>query len=120
MRVRFSVSHFERLNALKNRVRADQKWQCDLSVSGICQSGSSRVCRPGSLDDRAPDERYTATVLAGGIHYCLGARLAMLEMEVALATLFTRLPEMRISDLDDLRWHQRGALRGVESLRVVW
>jgi cytochrome P450 len=52
--------------------------------------------------------------------YCLGARLAMLEMEVALATLFTRLPQMRIKNLDDLRWHQRGALRGVESLRVVW
>jgi cytochrome P450 len=56
----------------------------------------------------------------GGLHFCLGARLAAMQIEAALGTLFTRLPDMRITNLNDLRWHRRSQLRGVESLQVVW
>src|SRR3989442_1137420 len=71
------------------------------------------------LISRSPqDIRFLS--FGGGIHNCLGARLAVIELEVALGTLFRRLPNMRITNLDDLRWHQRNALRGVESLSAVW
>ncbi len=32
----------------------------------------------------------------------------------------TRLPDMRLTGLDALRWRQHNVLRGVESLHVVW
>ncbi|MFM0501462.1 cytochrome P450 [Paraburkholderia caffeinilytica] len=54
----------------------------------------------------------------GGIHYCLGARLAMLEMEVALLDLLARFPRMQPENLDQLNWHRRNNLRGVQSLRI--
>lgn len=54
-----------------------------------------------------------------GIHNCLGARLAMIEMEVALGTLFKRLPNIKITNLAHLRWRQRNTLRGVESLTAL-
>jgi cytochrome P450 len=54
----------------------------------------------------------------GGIHYCLGARLATLEMESAIRALTTRFPALRASNLDRLKWHRRNNLRGVESLMV--
>jgi cytochrome P450 len=36
----------------------------------------------------------------GGIHYCLGARFALLEMEAAIGGLLARFPAMRPVDLD--------------------
>jgi cytochrome P450 len=55
----------------------------------------------------------------GGLHFCLGARLASMEIEAALGTLFSRLPDMRITNLDDLHWHKRSQVRGVESLQIA-
>ncbi|CAM2155163.1 putative cytochrome P450 133B2 [Pararobbsia alpina] len=54
----------------------------------------------------------------GGIHYCLGARLAMLEIETALESLIEAFPKMVPVDLDALVWQKRNNVRGVESLRV--
>jgi cytochrome P450 len=33
----------------------------------------------------------------GGIHHCLGAQLARIEAEIAIATLLRRLPELSIT-----------------------
>jgi cytochrome P450 len=54
-----------------------------------------------------------------GIHNCLGARLATIELEVALGTLFKRLPNIKITNLNHLRWHQQNTVRGVESLTAL-
>lgn len=54
----------------------------------------------------------------GGIHYCLGARLAILELESAIAGVLSRFPALAPVDLDQLQWHRRNNLRGVQSLRV--
>jgi cytochrome P450 len=55
----------------------------------------------------------------GGIHYCLGARLALLEMEAAIGCLLARFPDMRTVNLDQLVWHRRNNLRGVQSLNIA-
>jgi hypothetical protein len=55
----------------------------------------------------------------GGIHYCLGARLALLEMEAAFGCLLARFPDMRPVNLDQLVWHRRNNLRGVQSLKIA-
>lgn len=70
--------------------------------------------------DRLDLAREAAPSLAfgGGIHYCLGTRLATLELESAIAGVLTRFPALQPVDLDQLSWHRRNNLRGVETLRV--
>ncbi|MGZ5051137.1 MAG: cytochrome P450 [Methylobacter sp.] len=55
-----------------------------------------------------------------GNHYCLGAKLGMLEVEVALETLFRRLPNLTIDNVEQLKWEPTWVLRGLESLPVRW
>ncbi len=54
-----------------------------------------------------------------GVHHCLGAPLARLEMKVVLETVLDRLPEYRIEDSDAV---VVGGLiaRRVKSMPVVW
>jgi unspecific monooxygenase len=51
-----------------------------------------------------------------GIHFCIGAPLARLELDIALSTLFRRLPRLRLAELP----HYRNAyhFHGLESLKV--
>ena len=53
-----------------------------------------------------------------GIHFCIGAPLARLEMQVALPILFQRLPGLRLVALPRYRnaWH----FHGLEALNVAW
>jgi cytochrome P450 len=53
-----------------------------------------------------------------GIHFCIGAPLARLEMQVALPILFQRLPKLQLSATPSYRnaWH----FHGLESLCVAW
>jgi unspecific monooxygenase len=54
----------------------------------------------------------------GGIHYCLGAPLARLELQIALPLLLTRLPNLQLA----ARPHYRNSyhFHGLESLWVTW
>jgi cytochrome P450 len=58
------------------------------------------------------------TSFGAGIHFCIGAPLARLEMQVALPILFERLPKLRLAGTPRYRnaWH----FHGLESLRVGW
>jgi len=54
-----------------------------------------------------------------GVHYCLGAALARLEAQVAIATLFRRCPNVGLAvPSNALRWKRGLVLRGMESLPV--
>jgi len=55
-----------------------------------------------------------------GSHYCLGAKLGTIEVEVALETLFRRLPNLTIDNVDQLKWEPTWVLRGLESLPARW
>ncbi|WP_144158039.1 cytochrome P450 [Paraburkholderia sp. BCC1885] len=70
---------------------------------------------PDRLDiERADAGR--ALAFGGGIHFCLGARLAALEIETALKTLLERFPDLQLAELDRPQWRNRHNLRGVQSL----
>ena len=51
-----------------------------------------------------------------GIHYCLGAPLAKLELGIAFGTLLRRVP--RLEPVEKPRWKPTFVLRGLEALRV--
>jgi cytochrome P450 len=86
-------------------------------LTGAANRDPAVFSHPDELDfDRSSD--VPSLAFGGGIHYCLGARLALLEMQVALRDLLARFPRMRPEDLDQLKWHRRSNLRGVQSLRI--
>jgi cytochrome P450 len=52
-----------------------------------------------------------------GIHFCMGAPLARLEVPLAVTSLIERFPRLELAD-DELVWRQDVALRGLTSLQV--
>jgi cytochrome P450 len=56
-----------------------------------------------------------------GTHYCLGAPLARLELQVALETLLRRLPMLRLAIPDqDVQYNRGFVIRGLKALPVLW
>jgi len=69
-------------------------------------------------DDFRPDRADQKNVSFGaGIHFCIGAPLARLELQVALKVLFERLPGLSLAEPPDYRdsWH----FHGLERLMVT-
>ncbi|MEN9251026.1 MAG: cytochrome P450 [Thermostichales cyanobacterium HHBFW_bins_127] len=67
-----------------------------------------RFVEPDRLDLGRTDNPHLA--FGGGIHFCLGAPLARLELEIALRTLACRLPGLRLAVQPQYRnsYHFRG------------
>jgi cytochrome P450 len=79
----------------------------------------AQFAEPETLDFHRPENRHLSFGL--GVHYCLGAALARLEMEVALHTLLRRMPNLRLTvPVATLTWRQVALLRGLERLPVSW
>jgi cytochrome P450 len=74
--------------------------------------------RPESLDITRPNVRPLS--FGGGIHFCLGAQLARIEAEVAIATLLRRLPDLRLDDAVNPEWRPTFVLRGLRRLPASW
>jgi cytochrome P450 len=75
---------------------------------------------PGRLDVR---REATASQLAfgHGVHHCVGAQLARMELQVALGALLSRLPGLRLAvPEEELRWKRGLATRGLLALPVAW
>ena len=74
--------------------------------------------RPDQLDITRPNVRPLS--FGGGIHFCLGAQLARIEAEIAIATLLRRLPDLRLDDAVNPEWRPTFVLRGLKRLPASW
>jgi cytochrome P450 len=74
--------------------------------------------RPDRLDITRPNVRPLS--FGGGIHFCLGAQLARIEAEIAIATLLRRLPDLRLDDAENPEWRPTFVLRGLKKMPASW
>jgi cytochrome P450 len=70
--------------------------------------------RPDQLDlGRDPNPHMS---FGAGIHFCLGAPLARLELEISLSTILRRLPGLEL--VAEPEWKPNYIIRGLRELRV--
>ena len=126
-------------NAIEELLRYDSSVQVtgrtaleDVSVGGVdVAKGESVLCLlgaanrdpavypdPDRLDITRPNIRPMS--FGGGIHFCLGAQLARIEGEIAIATLLRRLPNLQLDDAEHPDWRQTFVLRGLNRLPASW
>ncbi|HEY4456512.1 MAG TPA: cytochrome P450 [Pseudonocardiaceae bacterium] len=71
--------------------------------------------------DVARDNASAHLSFGHGIHHCLGAPLARLELQLALHGLVTRFPALRLAVAEsDLAWNTHTVAGGPITLPVVW
>jgi cytochrome P450 len=71
------------------------------------------------LDLTRPQGAHLA--FGAGVHHCLGAQLARMELQEALGGLLRRLPSLRPdAPVDELTFKQGMFLRSLRELPVRW
>lgn len=73
---------------------------------------------PDTLDLTRAENRHIA--FGHGIHRCLGAPLARVELQVAFGALLHRFPALRLAAPEEQLTWGTGMLRGVTALPVTW
>lgn len=74
---------------------------------------------PDTFDVHRKDNKHIG--FAYGTHFCAGSALARAEVQIAMKSLFTRFPTLRLNvDPEELRWRMTAALGGYEEIPVIW
>ncbi|MEV1171982.1 cytochrome P450 [Nonomuraea sp. NPDC049784] len=74
---------------------------------------------PFTLDIRRKENHHMT--FGAGIHYCVGAALARMELQVATETLLRRFPNLRLAvPSDDLPRGLGGFMEGFSEIPVTW
>jgi unspecific monooxygenase len=81
---------------------------------GAANRDPQRFADPNTLDITRTDNAHVS--FGGGIHFCVGAPLARLELDVALSTLARRMPNLQMIEQPDYR--NAYAFHGLEALQV--
>ena len=88
-------------------------------VYGAANRDPARYARAEVFDPSRPLQAAAAHAsFGGGIHFCLGAPLARLELQLALPILFERLPGIFLTEVP--RYRDTYHFHGLEALRAGW
>ncbi|KAA1399550.1 cytochrome P450 [Aeromicrobium ginsengisoli] len=90
------------------------------SLSGANRDPSSAGERPDEFDPyRTPSSGHLA--FGHGIHRCIGAELARMELRIALPKLFQRFPDLALAKpQEELSFRQLSFVYGVDELPVTF
>jgi cytochrome P450 len=119
---------------LESAVSAMPRWvMSDTEIGGIAIPAGARlfvsflagnhderkfVC-PHLLDAGRPAVR-NHLAFGAGPHFCLGAPLARLEMQIALERVLDRLADIRLDPTITIRRQQKMIVRGIENLPILF
>lgn len=87
-----------------------------LVAVGAANRDGLRFDAPGTLDISRTGMQHLG--FGHGVHHCLGAPLARLELQEAIGALVTRFPELRLAG--DVVWKNEMLVRGPRVLPVGW
>jgi cytochrome P450 len=83
---------------------------------GAANRDPERFRDPDAFDAGRDPNPHVA--FGAGIHFCVGAPLARLEMAITLPILFDRLPGLRLAESP--RYRDAFHFHGLEALKVAW
>lgn len=83
---------------------------------GMANNDPRAFARPRTFDPARPDQNNVS--FGAGIHFCIGAPLARIELQTALKVLFERLPGLRLAETP--RYADGYHFHGLERLPVEW
>ncbi|HUR07919.1 MAG TPA: cytochrome P450 [Nonomuraea sp.] len=105
----------------------------DIEIGGVTIREGEGIIALGSAANRDPEvftEPDKVDVHRGarhhlafgfGMHQCLGQNLARVELEIALGTLFRRVPTLRLAvPLEEVSFKDDASVYGVHELPVTW
>ncbi|MBP2478260.1 cytochrome P450 [Crossiella equi] len=83
---------------------------------GAANRDALRFPEPGVLDIQRPNLQHLG--FAHGVHHCLGAHLARMELQESLGALLRRLPGLHLAG--DVEWKRQTVVRGPFSMPIGW
>ena len=83
---------------------------------GMANRDPPAFAESGRFDPGRPDQKNVS--FGAGIHFCVGAPLARLELQVSLKVLFDRLPGLRLAE--EPRFRDSYHFHGLETLKAAW
>jgi cytochrome P450 len=90
-----------------------------IALSSAANRDPDAFANPDDLDVERGARHHTA--FGYGPHQCLGQNLARTEMEIALTTLFQRVPTLGLAvPMDELPFKKDAGIYGVHELPVTW
>ena len=83
---------------------------------GAANRDPARFADPTGFDPARADNPHVS--FGAGVHFCVGAPLARMEMRIALPILWRELPGLRLAEAPKVKdaYH----FHGLEALRVAW
>ncbi len=85
---------------------------------GAANRDGKRFENPNQIIADRPALAAANTAFGAGIHFCIGAPLARMEMQIALPILFERLPGIHLAKPP--QYADRYHFHGLEELQIAW